>query len=127
MQGGATLCETSDGGADKCICVIKIISDEVRRELIDLVAAELDLNVDSIRLAASSWREQLVMAVAFEGGSFFSAAGIGYVLSVPRKLISPEPEAPHATPSTHPHRCRGSSSAPSSRRRASPRAGFASW
>ena len=33
MQGGATLCETSDGGADKCICVIKIISDEVRREL----------------------------------------------------------------------------------------------
>ena len=33
-------------------------ASQVRKELIDSVAASLDLNVDSIRLAASSWREQ---------------------------------------------------------------------
>ena len=31
---------------------------QVRKELIDLVAAELDLNVDSIRLAASTRRRR---------------------------------------------------------------------
>ena len=42
-----------------CLCLpAYAYASQVRKELIDSVAASLDLNVDSIRLAASSWREQ---------------------------------------------------------------------
>ena len=62
-------------------------ASQVRKELIDSVAASLDLNVDSIRLAASSWREQMSLAVQFEGESFLSSEGFFYLLSVPWKII----------------------------------------
>jgi len=82
VEGGATF---SHG--DKEICVVRILSDDVRKELIDSVAASLDLNVDSIRLAASSWREQMSLAVQFEGDSFLSSEGFFYILSVPWKVL----------------------------------------
>ena len=86
VEGGASLEDDTDGGADRSICVVHILSDEVRKELVDMVAAQLDLNVDSIRMAASSWKEQAVMAVAFEGDSLLSSAGVGYLLALPWKV-----------------------------------------
>ena len=86
VTGGARLEDDTDGGAERSICVVHILSDEVRRELVDMVAATLDLNVDSIRMAASSWREQAVMAVTFEGESILSSSGVGYFLALPWKL-----------------------------------------
>jgi len=94
VDGGASFAH----GASKETCVVRILSDDVRKELIDSVAASLDLNVDSIRLAASSWREQAVMAVKFEGESFLSSAGFFYLLALPWKTICagiPPPRLAH--------------------------------
>jgi len=68
------------------VCVVTIISDEVRRELIDLVAAELNVNVDTLRLAAASWQEQFSLAFEFEGDTMLSVEGLGYVLALPFKI-----------------------------------------
>ena len=93
--GGAAFTADTDGGSARAICTIKILNDEERKTLLNLMVSELDLDVDSIKLAGSSYWEQIRTCLDFEGGSCVSA--LLYVLSLPFKVIfafSPPPNLP---------------------------------
>ena len=83
--GGAAFTADTDGGSARAICTIKILNDEERKTLLNLMVSELDLDVDSIKLAGSSYWEQIRTCLDFEGGSCVSA--LLYVLSLPFKII----------------------------------------
>ena len=82
--GGAAFTADTDGGSARAICTIKILNDEERKTLLNLMVSELDLDVDSIKLAGSSYWEQIRTCLDFEGGSCVSA--LLYVLSLPFKV-----------------------------------------
>ena len=67
--GGAVFDPDSNGGAEREICAVKIVNDDTRADLLSVMTAELALNVDSIKLAGSSWGEQIKDCVKYEGGA----------------------------------------------------------
>ena len=67
------------------VCSIKIVSDEERKDLFNLMASELNLNMDSIKLSGTSWAEQITDSVKFEGGSCIAL--LFYLLSLPFKVV----------------------------------------
>jgi solute carrier family 8 (sodium/calcium exchanger) len=80
--GGANIKEK---GVDKTAATIKIINDEERRDLLGLMVSELDLDVDNIKLASSSYVEQITSCLDYEGSGCVGATL--YVLSLPFKII----------------------------------------
>ena len=79
--GGATF----EDNKVTAVCSIKIVSDEERKDLLNLMASELNLNMDSIKLSGTSWAEQITDSVKFEGGSCIAL--LFYLLSLPFKII----------------------------------------
>ena len=85
-SGGATFGADVDGGPDRAIATVTIISDEERRKLVDDVAAALDLNVDNISLAVVSWGQQFREAVEYQPGGG-AVGGVGYLIALPWKIV----------------------------------------
>jgi len=82
---GCSFTKDSDGAPELAIATVTIRSDEILKKGADRLAELLDLNVDNIKLGASSWSEQFADAFAFEGGG--AVAFIMFLLSFPWKLI----------------------------------------
>jgi len=84
-SGGAAFTADTDGGSARAICTIKILNDEERQTLLGLMVSELDLDVDSVKLAGVDYMEQIRTCLDYEGGSCASA--LLYVLSLPFKVV----------------------------------------
>ena len=84
-SGGASFTADTDGGSARAICTIKIINDEDRQTLLGLMVSELDLDIDSVKLAGVDYLEQIRSCLDYDGGSCASA--LLYVLSLPFKVV----------------------------------------
>ena len=84
-EGGATFDPTCDGGADKAVATVTIISDEQVRRKVDELAALVNLNQDDIVLSANSWGEQFTEAMEYDGEGLFGV--FMFILSLPWKLV----------------------------------------
>ena len=91
-EGGVTFDPTTDGGADKAVSTVTIISDEAVRRKVDELAALVAFNADDVALSANTWREQFVEAITYEGES--PADVLIYLFALPWKIafaITPPP------------------------------------
>merc|ERR1740130_2611210 len=84
-SGGAAFTADTDGGSARAICTIKIVNDEERKTLLGLMVSELDLDIDSVKLAGVDYWEQVRSCLDYDGGSCASA--LLYVLSLPFKVV----------------------------------------
>jgi len=82
-EGGVTFDPTADGGAEKAVATVTIISDEQVRRKVDELAA-LVWNADDAALSASTWKEQFLEAFEFEGTGARDA--VMYLLALPWKV-----------------------------------------
>jgi len=83
-EGGATFDPTCDGGADKAVATVTIVSDEQVRRKVDELAALVHFNADDVALSANTWGEQFQEALEFEGEGLVGL--VVYVLTLPWKL-----------------------------------------
>ena len=83
-EGGVTFDPTCDGGADKAVATVTIVSDEQVRRKVDELAALVNFNQDDVMVSANSWSEQFQEAFEFDAddGGFLM-----YLLSLPWKVI----------------------------------------
>jgi solute carrier family 8 (sodium/calcium exchanger) len=65
--GGLTFDPTTDGGAERAVATVTIISDEAVRRKVDELAALVNLNSHDLSLSADSWGQQFKDAVVFDG------------------------------------------------------------
>jgi solute carrier family 8 (sodium/calcium exchanger) len=75
---------TTDGGADKAVATVTIISDEAVRNKVDELAALMAFNADDAALSASTWKEQFFEAFEYEGTSALDM--LMYLLALPWKV-----------------------------------------
>jgi len=80
-----TFSADSDGSPDNAIATIIIKNNAELKRGAERLAELLDLNVDNMKLGASTWGEQLTDAFAYEGESFMDV--IMWLLSLPWKVL----------------------------------------
>ena len=85
-KGGVTFDPTTDGGSDKAVATVTIISDEAVRRKVDELAALINVNTDMITLSADSWGQQFKDAVEYEG-DVSVVGGLMYGLALPWKVM----------------------------------------
>jgi solute carrier family 8 (sodium/calcium exchanger) len=66
--GDARFPETTNGGTEKEIAIITIISDENQTKMVDKAMAMLNINRDRIKLGTGNWKQQFVEAYYVLGG-----------------------------------------------------------
>ena len=64
----ATFAETTDGGIEKEIAVVTIISDEMHKGMIDNVMILMHINKDRVKLGSGNWGRQFREAIYVHGG-----------------------------------------------------------
>ena len=83
-EGGVTFDPTCDGGADKAVATVTIVSDEQVRRKVDELAALVHFNHDDIALSANTWGEQFAEALEYDGEGLLG--GVVYLLTLPWKF-----------------------------------------
>jgi len=84
-QGGASFDPTTDGGADRAVATVTIISDEAVRRKVDEITALVQINADDLALSGEKWSTQFKEAFEYEGQP--SCSGIVmYLLALPWKV-----------------------------------------
>ena len=84
-EGGVTFDPTTDGGADKAVATVTIISDEAVRRKVDELAAIVAFNADDVAMSANTWKEQFFDAFEYEGSGGM-VDGLMYLLALPWKV-----------------------------------------
>ena len=85
-SGGVGFDPTADGGAERAVGTVTIISDEAVRRKVDELAALLQLNGDSLALSADTWGQQLADALAYDGERCTWSGAAMHALALPWKL-----------------------------------------
>jgi len=65
--GGASLVETTDGGADCAICTVSIVPNEERKSLVDRASNMLRVNQDKMKIGNANYKEQFIAALYVNG------------------------------------------------------------
>jgi len=67
-KGGAKFDEAQDGGADRCILTVFIVSERTANDRVDRLMSALAVNWDKAKVGHSNWREQFIEAIYVNGG-----------------------------------------------------------
>jgi len=83
--GGATFDPTTNGGGEKAVATVTIVSDDAVRNKLDELAVNF-INSDDLSLSGASWAEQFHEAVEYEGELSFLGVCM-YLAALPWKVI----------------------------------------
>eukprot|EP00929_Paragymnodinium_shiwhaense_P032520 TRINITY_DN18014_c0_g1_i1.p1 TRINITY_DN18014_c0_g1~~TRINITY_DN18014_c0_g1_i1.p1 ORF type:complete len:845 (+),score=169.45 TRINITY_DN18014_c0_g1_i1:125-2659(+) len=96
VTGGARFDRDTDGGADSCICTIKLEADPASKEQVDKVMSTLSARWEKAKVGHSNWAEQFREAFVIgadeegEDGEEFTPGVLDYILhalNLPWKIL----------------------------------------
>jgi solute carrier family 8 (sodium/calcium exchanger) len=67
-KGGARFDELQDGGSERCIITVFIVSERTANDRVDRVMSALAVNWDKAKVGHSNWRDQFIEAIYVNGG-----------------------------------------------------------
>jgi len=82
IEGGAKFDESTDGGAESCVCTIVIESDKAAKGRVDRVLEVLMMDWDKAQIGHTNWKDQFIHAMLVNGGEDGEASYQDWIMHV---------------------------------------------